>query len=64
MMYFCQRPARLDSVETEQRLMLLKFRDRISSLVLAADYEEIEDFEWRVFTDLFTTISRLFVEEK
>ena len=64
MMYFCQRPSRLDSTETEQRLMLLRFRDRISSLVLAADYEKIEDFQLRVYTDLFTTISRLIVKEK
>lgn len=64
MMYFCQRPALLDSTETEQRLKLLKFRDRISSLVLAVDYEKVEDFQLRVQIDLFSTISTLFVRNE
>jgi len=58
MMYFCQRPARLNREEIEQRAKVLDFRERVSSLVLAVDYEEVPDFEWRVRDDLFTTIAR------
>lgn len=64
MIYFCQRPARLDRTDLEQRLKLLDFRERISSLVLAVDYEEAQEFEWRVRDDLFTTIARLCVKHK
>jgi hypothetical protein len=58
MMYFCQRPARLDREELEQGAKVLDFRERVSSLVLAVDYEGVSDFEWRVRDDLFTTIAR------
>lgn len=63
-MYFCQRPALLNSAEIEQRLMLLKFRDSLSSRVLARDYEKLEEFPLRVVVDLFTTINRLFIKKK
>jgi len=64
MIYFCQRPARLERTELEQRLKLLDFRERISSLVLAVDYEEAQEFEWRVRDDLFLTISGLVVKPR
>jgi hypothetical protein len=64
MVYFCQRPASLGRTALEQRLKLLDFRERISSLVLAADYEDAREFEWRVRDDLFTTLARLYVQRK
>lgn len=64
MVYFCQRPASLGRAALEQRLKLLDFRERISSLVLAADYEDAREFEWRVRDDLFTTLARLCVKRK
>jgi hypothetical protein len=59
MMYFCQRPSRLGRDELEQSAKVLEFRERVSSLALTVDYEEVSDFEWRVRDDLFTTITRL-----
>lgn len=64
MVYFCQRPTLLDRPALEHRLMLLDFRERISPLVLAADYEDVQEFEWRVRDDLFLTIARLCVRRK
>jgi hypothetical protein len=64
MVYFCQRPALLDRPALEHRLMLLDFRERISPLVLAADYEDVQEFAWRVRDDLFLTIARLCVKRK
>ena len=64
MVYFSQRPARLDRPELEQRLKLLEFREHISPLVLIVDYEDAQEFEWRVRDDLFTTIARLCVRRK
>jgi hypothetical protein len=64
MVYFCQRPSLLDRPALEHRLLLLHFRERISPLVLAADYEEVQEFEWRVRDDLFLTIARLCLERK
>jgi hypothetical protein len=62
MVYFCQRPALLDRPALEHRLKLLDFRERISSLVLAADYEDVQEFEWRARDDLFLAITRLCVK--
>ncbi len=62
MIYFCQRAALLDGPELQQRLNLLDFRKRLSSLVLSIDYEEAQEFEWRVRDDLFLTISSLYVK--
>ncbi|MGB8508252.1 MAG: DUF4062 domain-containing protein [Pyrinomonadaceae bacterium] len=59
MVYFCQRPALLDRAALEQRLKVLDFRERIGRLIMAVDYSEVEEFEWRVRDDLFTTIARL-----
>jgi hypothetical protein len=64
MVYFCRRPALLDRPALEHRLKLLDFRERISPLVLAADYEDAQEFEWRVRDDLFLTIARLCVKRK
>ncbi|HYP52058.1 MAG TPA: DUF4062 domain-containing protein [Pyrinomonadaceae bacterium] len=64
MVYFCQRPARLERAELEQRLKLLEFRERLAQLVLIADYEDAHEFEWRVRDDLFTTIAALCVRRK
>lgn len=62
MIYFCQRPTRLDRPELEQRLKLLEFRERLSSLVLAIDYEDTDAFLWRVRDDLFLVISKLWLQ--
>lgn len=62
MTYFCQRPSNLDRAGLEQRLRLLQFRESISSMVLAVDYQDVQEFEWRVRDDLFTTIARLCVQ--
>lgn len=62
MTYFCQRPSSLDRDGLEQRLKLLQFRESISSMVLAVDYQDVQEFEWRVRDDLFTTIARLCVQ--
>lgn len=62
MIYFCQRPARLNRDELTQRLSLLDFRESVSSSVLAVDYEDVHEFEWRVRDDLFITISSLYVK--
>ena len=62
MIYFCQRPSLLNGPDLEHRRRLLKFRERISSHVLAVDYENAQDFEWRVRDDLFVTISSLCVK--
>lgn len=62
MIYFCQRPALLDRAGLEQRLKLLEFRERIAPLALAVDYGEVQEFEWRVRDDLFTTIARMCVK--
>jgi hypothetical protein len=58
MVYFCQRPALLDRAGMEQRLKVLDFRERLARLVLAVDYVEVEEFEWRVRDDLFLAIVR------
>lgn len=64
MIYFCQRPARLERTELEQRLRLLDFKDRIASLTLAVDYEAPEEFEWRVRDDLFLNIAGMCVKHR
>jgi Domain of unknown function (DUF4062) len=64
MAYFCQRPALLNRDGLDQRLKLLDFRESIAPLVLAVDYGEVQEFEWRVRDDLFTTIARLCVKRK
>jgi acyl-CoA synthetase (AMP-forming)/AMP-acid ligase II len=64
MIYFCQRPARLNREELTQRLSLLDFRESIASSVLAVDYEDVHEFEWRVRDDLFLTISGLYVKRR
>jgi hypothetical protein len=64
MIYFCQRPARLNREELTQRLNLLDFRESVSASVLAVDYEDVHEFEWRVRDDLFITISSLYVKRR
>lgn len=64
MVYFCQRPALLNREGLAQRLKLLDFRERLAPLVLAADYGEVQEFEWRVRDDLFLTIATLCVKRK
>lgn len=64
MVYFCQRPALLNRDGLDQRLKLLDFRERIAPLVLAVDYGEVQEFEWRVRDDLFINIARLCVRRK
>ena len=64
MVYFCQRPALLNRDGLAQRLKLLDFRERIAPLVLALDYGEVQEFEWRVRDDLFITIATLCVKRK
>jgi Domain of unknown function (DUF4062) len=61
MMYFCQRPALLDIEGLEQRAGVINFRNRVESLglALAAEYVDVEEFEWRVRDDLFLTLSRM-----
>jgi hypothetical protein len=64
MIYFCQRPARLERTELEQRLRLLDFKERIAPLTLAVEYEKAEEFEWRVRDDLFLNIAGMCVKRK
>ena len=59
MMYFCQRLSLLDRDALRQRDKVLAFRERVESLALTVDYEEISEFEWRVRDDLFITIVKL-----
>jgi len=62
MIYFCQRAATLGREEVMQRLQVLEFREKISSLALTVDYQDVSDFEWRVRDDLFTVLNRLRAE--
>ncbi len=64
MIYFCQRPARLESAQLKQRIKLLEFRQRLTSVALIIDYEDVHEFEWRVHDDLFITITRLYLNSK
>lgn len=59
MIYFCQRAAILGREELKQRLQVLDFREKVSSLALTVDYENVSDFEWRVRDDLFAVLNRL-----
>ena len=53
MVYFCDRPATLKTIQDmEQAMLVRKFRETISGKVLAQSYETTSGFSQRLFQDL------------